>query len=59
MRFRKKFVNGQIAFICLLLLHNVALACSCDLDMKLLSKPEAEQIRIAQKRAKAIFSGSD
>jgi len=57
MRFRKKFVIGQIAFICLLLLRNVALACSCDLDMKLLSKPEAEQIRIAQKRAKAVFSG--
>ena len=34
-----------------------ALACSCDLDLKVLGKSEKDQIKIARKKAVAVFSG--
>ena len=41
----------------MLLLPSVGLACSCTLDIALLRKAEDQQIKIARKRAKAVFLG--
>jgi hypothetical protein len=53
----KKIVLGLVAFVGMLLLPSVGLACSCTLDIALLRKPEDQQIKIARKRAKAVFLG--
>lgn len=53
----QKIVLGSAGVVWLLLLPSVALACTCNLDFPLLRKPEVQQIKIARKKAKAVFLG--
>jgi hypothetical protein len=52
-----KVVFSLVSVVWLLLVPSVGLACTCTLDIPLLRKPEEQQIKIARKRAKAVFLG--
>lgn len=55
--FMKKAIVGVVSVVWLLVLPGVGFACTCTLDIPLLRKPEDQQIRIARKKAKAVFLG--
>jgi hypothetical protein len=53
----KRFLFSITSLAWLLLFPVHSFACSCNLDLKLLSKSEKKQVKIAEKEALAVFSG--